>query len=127
MPATRIKAIILTGLLAAVPSAVYADSISAPDLSARLDGNDAPLVLDVRTKREYEAGHVPGALNVPHTELPARLPDLSAGKGEEIVVYCEVGGRADTAGDVLEEAGFTSVRALEGHMANWRAQGYPTE
>lgn len=128
MLTTRINAAVLMWLLAAATSlAAHNPPISADRLSERLGDDGRPLILDVRTDREYEAGHVPGALHIPHTRLAERLSDLPAGKEDGIVVYCERGPRATTAENILEDAGFREVRTLEGHMANWRAEGYPME
>lgn len=55
------------------------------DLVRQLEGESAPLVLDVRTEAEFAAGHVPGALNIPLDELPGRLAELNAAK--PMVVY----------------------------------------
>ena len=127
MQRMRILAFIVPAVLATAAPAAHIDPISAPELKSELGADGAPMVLDVRTVREYESGHVPGAVNIPHTELAAHLAKLSAFKEDEIVVYCEVGGRAAAAESVLEAAGFTGVRTLAGHMRNWRADGYPRE
>lgn len=122
-----IRAVILAGLLAAPAPAVQADSISAPALSSLLSEGEAPLILDVRSEREYESGHVPGAVNIPYQELPARLSELPASEDQEVVVYCEVGGRAEIAQSTLKDAGYTRVRMLDGHMRHWRTSDYPQE
>lgn len=101
--------------------------ISAPELAAQLGDEDAPLVLDVRSQEEYRSGHLPGAKHIHYKELSSRLSELNAAKDEEIVVYCEVGGRAQVANQVLESAGYKRVRTLEGHMRNWRAGDFPRE
>ena len=117
--------VLLLALLAAGPLAAKHNPIAAASLSERLDGADAPLILDVRTKWEYQSGHVPGAVNIPYDELASRVATLPAGKQQPIVVYCESGPRAFVAEDILLNAGFTMVQDLAGHMANWRAKGYP--
>lgn len=85
------------------------------------------LFLDVRSPEEYAAGHVPGAVNIPYDEVPARVSEIEARRGEPVVVYCEKGPRASKAMAVLERAGFSAVRSLAGHMAAWRASGLPVE
>jgi len=70
---------------------------------------------------------VPGAVNIPHTELTARLGDIEAARESGVVVYCESGRRAAAAADVLRDAGFEDVRHLEGDMSGWRAAGLPVE
>lgn len=70
-------------------------------------------VIDVRTPEEYEAGHLPGAINLPVDTLSARLADLDAlvgaNQGAPIVVYCGSGRRAGTAKEQLSAAGYTQV------------------
>lgn len=127
MQATRINAAVLMWLLAGASLAAHNPPISADRLAEQLGDDARPLILDVRTDREYEAGHVPGALHIPHTRLAERLSDVPAGSEDGIVVYCEQGPRATAAENILEEAGFTEVRTLEGHMSNWRSEGYPME
>ena len=55
------------------------------DLVRQLEGENAPLVLDVRANAEFGEGHVPGALNIPLDELSGRLAALNAAK--PMVVY----------------------------------------
>ena len=68
-------------------------SITPADLMDRIDRNEAPLVLDVRTRTEFAAGHVPGAMNIPFTKVWSRAADISL-PGETVVVYCARGPRA---------------------------------
>ena len=51
--------------------------------------NVRPLVLDVRTSREYKSGHLKGATLIPVQELQGRLTELAAYKNENILIYCE--------------------------------------
>lgn len=85
------------------------------------------LILDVRTPGEFGSSHVPGAVNVPHDEVAARLAELGANRDRPVIVYCESGRRAGLAEALLVEAGFSDVRHLEGDMRAWREAGRPTE
>ena len=96
-------------------------------LAARIEAGSAPTILDVRTPEEFAAGHVPGAVNVPHDQLADRLAGLGLDPAAEVVVHCESGKRAMAAEAVLTEAGFEKVVDLDGHMKGWRAAGLPTE
>ena len=87
----------------------------------------APLLLDVRTPEEYASGHVPGAVNIPHDQLGSRVNEIEAHRDQEVVVYCERGGRAANAAETLEAAGFITIRHLSGDMSAWRDAGLPTE
>lgn len=94
-----------------------------------LMGNPPPgaLILDVRTKEEFASGHVPNAVNIPHTELSSRISELTVAKDGPVVVYCERGGRAGQATIVLDEAGYENILHLSGDMSGWRAKGLPVE
>jgi rhodanese-related sulfurtransferase len=72
------------------------------------------LVLDVRSRPEYEQGHIDGALNIPHLELRQRLGEVTAlaAKGK-VSVYCASGVRSYLATRVLLSAGF-QARNLSG-------------
>ena len=113
-------------LLAACERTGSSQSISQQELLESLESNPAPLILDVRTPREYQGGHVPGAVNLEYRQIPSRLADLAPAMEREIVVYCEVGPRAQAAQSMLLQAGFTNVRHLQGDMSAWRRGGLPT-
>ncbi len=67
------------------------------------------IYLDVRTKEEYDAGHVEGAiLHDVMDIMQGVLPEVP--KDTEIVLYCESGNRAMMAEGMLKQAGFTNVR-----------------
>jgi len=85
------------------------------------------LILDVRTREEYASGHVPGAINIPHTEVEKRLAELGTDPTLPVVVYCERGVRAGKAESQLLAAGFSELRHLEGDMRAWRENDRPTE
>lgn len=113
-------------LLAACERSGSSQIISQQELMESLESNPAPLILDVRTPREYRGGHVPGAVNLEYRQIPSRLADLAPAMESEIVVYCEVGPRAQAAQSMLLQAGFTNVRHLQGDMSAWRRSGLPT-
>src|SRR5262245_5084850 len=94
-------------------------SIRPEVLLNRIASGNPPTILDVRSPTEFEAGHVPGAVNLPFTQArdASRVPATPA---EEIVVYCGHGPRAWIAGAALRRRGFTNVTYLKGHMRAWR-------
>lgn len=104
-----------------------AATITPDELASRIEAGTAPLVLDVRSEQEYEAGHIPGAVLIPHDQLASRIGELAGHENDEIVVHCKSGRRAAMAEEVLRDAGFTRVEDLEGHMIAWQQGGYPTE
>lgn len=114
----------LAGCAKRPPSVV---PISAEELMALRGSPDAPLVLDVRSGREFRSGHVPGAIHIPHTSVSSRTPSLSDYKERGVVVYCERGPRAYAAEQALLNAGFEKVFHLTGDMAGWRRSELPVE
>ncbi len=121
-----IVAALVTMVLACVP-AKAGETVAPSELAGRIGTGNAPLILDVRTPGEYAAGHIPGAVNIPHTELRGRLSEVVSHQNKEIVVHCQTGPRAEIAQSILSQAGFTQIRELEGHMRLWNASGYPIE
>jgi hydroxyacylglutathione hydrolase len=80
--------------------------------SARLACENAEVILDVRNPIEYEAGHLPGAVNIPLGRLPDRIGELDPNR--RTLVYCQSGGRSAIAASVLLQHGFRSVVNLDG-------------
>ncbi len=99
--------------------------ITQKDLLAQIQTNNPPLILDVRTPKEYNTGHIPGAVNIHYRELGDRLDEISAVKNSNIVVYCERGIRAKIAKLTLQKAGFKSILYLEGDISKWRSNKLP--
>ena len=102
-----------------------APEMAPQELVARMTAETPPVILDVRTPQEYAAGHVPGAINVPHKAMADRLAEMLGFRDREVVLYCERGKRSEMARAVLLEAGFTSTQLLKGHMVEWRRQQLP--
>jgi len=93
-----------------------------------LEGKHSPIpfvFVDVRTREEYAAGHIPGAINIPVGELPGRLNEVPHDK--QAYVYCEAGGRASRAGKLLAQHGFTNIEVVPPSMRGWRQAGYPVQ
>lgn len=96
-------------------------------LQSRLQQADKPVVLDVRTPEEFAAGHVPGARNIPHDSLAARIAELDDARGAEVVVYCRSGRRSQLALETLTGRGFTRLAHLSGDFLAWQAANQPIE
>ena len=93
-----------------------------PSLARRLVKEEGALLLDVRSAGEYEAGHLEGAVLIPHDALTERLAEVlekqGGDKDKPIVLYCGSGRRAGIAKEELKRAGFTRVTNLGG-MSDW--------
>lgn len=95
--------------------------IDTGTLKTLLQGDSAPLVLDVRTPGEYAQGHIEPSLNIPVYALQERLGELDPYRGQTVVVVCERGGRSAQAADLLSAEGFSILDYSEG-MSGWREQ-----
>jgi rhodanese-related sulfurtransferase len=128
---TRILALVAFALLGGMGTVLAADpapTISQAELLARLEKKEPDLVvLDVRTPAEFAAGHVPGARNVSHDQLAAKLSELSSLKDKQVVVYCRSGRRTELAEQTLRDAGFTRLLRLQGDYLAWEAEHQPVE
>lgn len=117
--------LLLATALLLFASALLADTpkIDQATLNQRIAAKDTTLlILDVRSPEEFAAGHVPGAVNVPYTYLPASISELKDAANKDIVIYCESGVRAERAASRLRENGFTRLLHLDGDMKAWREQ-----
>ncbi len=108
-------------------SEIVDGDISQGSLIEQMTSDNAPVILDVRTPEEYAAGHISGAINIPHNMLAARIDELSEYKNEQIVVHCQSGRRAGLAEAILREGGYNKVLHLEGDMYAWRESKLPLE
>ncbi|MGZ5361777.1 MAG: MBL fold metallo-hydrolase [Solirubrobacterales bacterium] len=99
----------------------------AAGLAERLAADGAvTFVLDVRDAREYEAGHVPGSVNVPYAELAGRQGELP--RDCQIAAICSGGKRSGMAASILQREGFERVlHVAYGGVGTWQAQGRPIE
>jgi rhodanese-related sulfurtransferase len=101
----------------------------AEDLFA--GGNGAAVFVDSRSRREFAAGHIPGALTIPLEENREFLPEgvLAYPSDQTLVVYCE-GGDCQTSlalARLIHDRGFRDIRVLSGGWEEWTASGLPVE
>ena len=84
------------------------------------------IILDVRTQREYDSGHIPGAICIPvdqiKAEQPAELPDLD----QRIFIYCRSGNRSQQAANKLFDMGYTGIVEFGG-INSWTGPVVTTE
>jgi rhodanese-related sulfurtransferase len=97
----------------------------SPQELVNLVNKEGAVVLDVRDSKEFAAGHIVDAVNVPHTSLEGRLSELEKYKEKPVTIVCKMGQHAGTAGAMLRKAGFASVSRLSGGMTEWRNQNLP--
>ena len=94
--------------------------ITGPELLERIAAGDEPAILDVRSRWEFDRGHVPGAIHLPFWKVLGSLASPAFRRDQPIVMYCLYGPRAWMAAAVLRTRGVGRIRLLTGHMAAWR-------
>jgi outer membrane protein assembly factor BamB/rhodanese-related sulfurtransferase len=101
------------------------ENVSPDWLMEQIGAGNPPIILDVRSKREFDAGHVPGAIHLPFWRVGSQWRTLAPMRENSIVVYCGHGPRAHIAGGALKRRGFTRVTYLKGHMKKWKQLALP--
>ena len=91
--------------------------VTAPELKARRDRGEQPLVIDVREDWELQLARIPDVVHVPMNQLPARLAEFSP--DTETIVMCHAGGRSMRVAQYLANQGFTKVYNLSGGISAW--------
>lgn len=95
--------------------------LEAAEVIANLD----PVILDVRSKREFDGGHIEGAILIPVQEIQRRHGELAAHKDEPVFIYCRSGNRSTVAAKVLIDAGFQQIINLRPGIKDWVKSGLP--
>ena len=122
----RLPLVLAAVAIASMALAAEPQRVEPKTVNERIAWSDRSLVLlDVRTTAEYAEGHLPGAINIPHTELASRVAELSEARDRDIVVYCRSGTRAEQALGVLKEAGFSRLFHLDGYYPRWSEEKRP--
>ena len=116
-----LSALLLTGCGASAQDNLGYRQITMEEAAKRMEQEPAAIILDVRRPDEYQAGHIPGAINIPNEtigreELP-QLPD----KDQAILVYCRSGNRSKQASEKLAALGYTRVLEFGG-ILDWTGQ-----
>ena len=75
----------------------------------------APLIIDVRSKDEWDSGHIASAVHIPHTQIGDRITEHAKSKDQKIILYCRSGGRAGKALETLKSMGYTNVENAGGY------------
>lgn len=93
-------------------------NITAEEARKLMDSEKDRIILDVRSREEYDQGHIPGAILIPNTEIEAKAADLLPDKDQLILVYCRSGRRSKLAAQSLADLGYTNIREFGG-ILDW--------
>ena len=97
--------------------AVYVN-ITAEEAKQIMDTEEGYVILDVRTKEEYDQGHIPGAIVISHEEIAEKAEEVLTDKDQLILVYCRSGRRSKLAAEALVELGYTNIKEFGG-IIDW--------
>ena len=93
-------------------------NISAEEAKTLMDTEEDYVILDARSQEEYDQGHIPGAVVIPHTEIASRAEAELPQKDQLILVYCRSGNRSKQAAKSLAALGYTNIREFGG-ILDW--------
>ena len=100
---------VLSAAAMAVPFFASANTAPQTEQSAVQPEKAKGVWIDVRSAEEFNAGHLQGAVNIPHDQILARIQAVSPDKNAPVNLYCRSGRRAETALTELKNAGYTNV------------------
>jgi len=109
--------------LADRPDLVWAtERVSAPMLAEELASPNPPLVVDIRTPREWSAKHIGESINLPLSQLQQRIDEVP--RSRRIAIHCAGGYRSSIAASILNQHGITNLIELAGGIAAWEAADF---
>lgn len=93
-------------------------NITAEEAKAIMDGEEDYVILDTRTRSEYDEGHIPGAILIPHDAILKEAEAVLTDKDQLILVYCRSGRRSKLASEDLVKLGYTNIKEFGG-ILDW--------
>ena len=91
------------------------------EAKALMEESEGYILLDVRTKEEYESGYIPGAINIPLSDINENVVSSLPDKSQMILVYCRSGNRSRQASDKLSKLGYTNIIEIGG-INSWKGE-----
>ncbi len=122
---------ILVGILVALFGLLAMDSAhkAGPKVgtheATRLMNEKNALVLDIREKADFKAGHLVDSINIPNSKLISSLAELEKHKDTPIIVVCKAGQTSSAAAKTLKDNGFAEVYRLGGGIMEWSGNNLP--
>jgi len=96
-----------------------------PAEAVQLLNHQDAVVVDVRSDKEFQEGHIVNAMHIPLGILEKRLTELKDYKNSSLIVVCRSGTRSSSAATILNKQGFESVKNLSGGMLAWGSANLP--
>lgn len=115
--------VILLGMLIAYELSKGGRSLSTGELTS-LVNKDQAVVIDIRSTKDYAAGHIVGALNFPQDKVLTRTAELEKHKAKTLIIVDAVGQHSGSVARELLKSGFNAAK-LSGGVSTWRADNLP--
>ncbi|KGS16243.1 Rhodanese domain-containing protein [Pseudomonas tremae] len=115
--------VILLALLIAYELSKGGASLSTRELTAMVNRDEA-VVIDVRSKKDFTAGHIVGSLNFPQDKVLTRTVELQKYKDKTLIIVDAMGQHAGTTARELLKSGFKAAK-LSGGISSWRGENLP--
>ena len=104
------------------------DLLTVKQLKEEIDQtNQSLIILDVRTREEFNSGRIKNSINIPHDLLLSDISLVADYKNEKVVVYCRSGKRAKLVLNRLSDEGFRTLIDVDGDMLAWNSANLPIE
>lgn len=116
--------IVLFVLLIRTEGARGGKALSTAEVTHLINKEDAK-VIDIRSKDDFRAGHITGAINIPAREMPKRVSELDAFKDTPVILVCKTGATAGATGGQMAKLGFTKLHKLQGGILEWQSNNLP--
>ncbi len=98
-------------------------TLEAKVFSAKIQAENNPVILDVRTPEEFSGGYIAGAINIDYNSDDFSKKVNKLNKEETVYIYCLSGGRSGNGAKEMRESGFKNVVELKGGILKWKAAG----
>ena len=96
------------------------------EVKARIDRGEKIVLTDIREDREWDAGHITGAVHLGKGIIERDIESTVPDKETEIILYCGGGFRSALAAENLQKMGYSNVVSMDGGWRRWKELGYPT-
>ncbi len=105
------------------------ESISSSDLYTMINSEDVPVVIEALPAHYYNAGHIPGAINIPRDEVADKAALLIPDKRRRVVVYCASAlcKNSQQAAAELRQMGYVKVFEYTDGKQGWKESGFSLE
>lgn len=94
-------------------------------LATQMINKQNAVLVDIRTKKEWDSGHIAGSKHIPLADFSRRMTELEKFKARPVIVVCNIGQTASAATKQLKAAGFEQTSRLQGGITEWKGQNLP--